>query len=157
MSTFFEKNIDQNKKNWYLFDAKDQVLGRLATDIARVISGKHKANYTPHVDTGDFVVVINADQIKLTGKKWTDKIYITHTGFVGGCRYQSAQDLQKKHPGEIISEAVRGMLPKGILGRQQNTKLKVYSGTEHPHGAQSPKTWSKPKRTIRLAKSTPKK
>ncbi|MEW6056497.1 MAG: 50S ribosomal protein L13 [Bdellovibrionota bacterium] len=148
MSTYFEKNIDQNKKAWYIFDAKDQVVGRLASTIARVLTGKHKPTYTPHVDTGDFVVVVNAEKIALTGKKWSDKTYHDHSGYVSGLKTKTAQEMLDKHPDEILSRAVWGMLNKTKLGRAQLTKLKVYAGTEHPHAAQKPQVWAEPKRTV---------
>lgn len=154
MSTHFEKNIDPNEKSWYIFDAKDQNLGRLATTIARIISGKHKKVYTPHVDTGDFVVVINAEKVALSGKKWTDKLYYDHSGFVSGLKIRTANDVKEGHPEELIQRAVKGMLSRGPLGRTMNTKLKVYAGAEHPHKAQNPKVWSEPVRKVRLKKAS---
>lgn len=151
MSTYFEKNIDQNKKNWYVFDAKDQVVGRLATTIARVLVGKHKPTFTRHVDTGDFVVVVNADKVALTGKKWTDKLYRDHSGYVSGLKTKTATEMLNKHPEEILRRAVWGMLHKSKGGKHQLDKLKIYPGAEHPHSAQGPKAWVEPKRT-RLSK-----
>lgn len=142
MSTYFEKNIDQNNKSWFLFDAKEQVVGRLATQIANVLTGKHKATYSPHVDTGDFVVVVNADKVAFTGKKWDDKMYYDHSGYVGGLKEKTAKNMLELHPEEILRRAVWGMINKTKLGRAQLSKLKIYTGAEHPHKAQSVKTWA---------------
>lgn len=120
-------------------DAQDAILGRLASEVAKIIRGKHKASYTPHVDCGDNVIIINADKIKLTGKKMTDKIYVRHTGYPGGQRFQTPRELLEKHPGRVIEKAVRGMLPKNRLGRRLFTNLFVYADAEHPHSAQQPK------------------
>ena len=128
------------QKEWVVVDAESAVLGRLASEIAKVIRGKHKPGYTPHVDCGDNVIVINADKIKLTGKKWTDKEYISHTGYPGGQRFQTPREAAKINPGLIVERAVKGMLPKNPLGRAMYRKMKVYAGTEHPHVAQQPKT-----------------
>lgn len=153
MSTYFEKNIDQNTKNWYLLDAKGQTLGRLATVAARLLRGKHKASFTEHVDTGDFVVVINAKDVKLTGKKFTDKRYFDHTGFVAGVKINTPKDfLLAGKSEELIERAVWGMIPKCKLGKAQITKLKVYSGAEHPHKAQNPKSWTEPAKKIKSLK-----
>lgn len=127
------------QRDWYVVDAQDQVLGRMATKIAHVLRGKNKPYFAPHADTGDFVVVINADKVRFTGKKETDKTYWRHTGYVGGIKGINPQDQREKHPERIVHAAVRGMLPKGPLGRRQLKKLKIYNGTEHPHGAQQPK------------------
>lgn len=127
------------KKDWYLIDAKDKTLGRLATTIARYLRGKHKPEYTPHSDTGDFIVVINAEKIHVTGNKEHDKLYYHHTGYQGGIKEISFEKLLQKAPEQIIEHAVKGMLPKGPLGRQVFSKLKVYAGAEHPHTAQQPK------------------
>lgn len=151
MSTYFEKNIDQNKKAWFLFDAKDQVLGRLASQVARVLTGKHKPTYTKHIDSGDFAVVVNADKISLTGKKWTDKTYHDHSGYVGGLKTKSAREMMEKHPDELLRRAVWGMLNKTKLGRAQLTKLKIYTTAEHPHKAQKVTPYTEPKRTIARA------
>jgi large subunit ribosomal protein L13 len=145
MTTHFEKNIDQNDKQWFLFDAKGQVLGRLATQIATILVGKHKPNYTPHADTGDFVVVVNAKEIALTGKKWSGKMYYDHSGYVGGLKEKTATELMEKHPEELIKRAVWGMLHKSKQARHQLNKLKVYNEAEHPHSAQNPKSWEAPK------------
>ena len=129
-------------RNWFVVDMNEQVLGRVASEIARVLRGKHKPIYSPSVDTGDFVVVINADKVKLTGSKVADKTYYHHTGFPGGIRSITAEKLLEKRPEDLIKKAVKGMLPKNKLGRQLIKKLKVYSGTDHPHTAQQPKTLS---------------
>ena len=141
MSTQVAKQSEVNR-NWFVVDMDDQVLGRAATEIARILRGKHKPIYTPSVDTGDFVVVVNAEKLKLTGNKMADKKYYHHTGFPGGIRSITAEKLIEKKPEELIMKAVKGMLPKNKLGRQMFKKLKVYSGGEHPHSAQQPKTLS---------------
>jgi large subunit ribosomal protein L13 len=137
MKTQFAKKGEIGRK-WYVVDAKDAVLGRLAAKIATYIRGKNKPIFTPNVDTGDFVVVINADKVRLTGKKLTGKIYYHHSGYIGGIKAQTAKDLLEKKPEEIIEKAVWGMLPKNKLGRTMIKKLKVYRGPEHPHKAQAP-------------------
>jgi len=126
-------------KNWVLVDAGDQVLGRLASNVAKVIRGKHKTNFTPHVDCGDNVIVINADKIRLTGKKWDDKQYISHSGYPGGQKTISPRQLKAKSSTKLIERAVKGMLPKNRLGRKLFNNLHVYEGAEHPHDAQTPK------------------
>lgn len=133
-------NVKQSdiKKTWVIVDAADQTLGRLATEIARVIRGKHKPTFTPHLDTGDNVIVVNAAKIKLTGNKWEDKFYHHHTGYMGGIKQTSAADLMKKDPARIISIAVRGMLPKSKLGNKLNTNLRVYADDKHGHAGQAP-------------------
>lgn len=138
MSTQVAKQSDI-KRNWYVVDLEDKVLGRAATEIARVLRGKHKAIYTPSVDAGDFVVILNADKVKLTGNKMADKMYYRHSGYPGGIRSINAEKLLVKRPEDLIKKAVKGMLPKNKLGRQMFRKLKVYSGSEHPHAAQQPK------------------
>jgi large subunit ribosomal protein L13 len=135
MKTYVAKEQEISKK-WYLVDAKDRVLGRLATQIAMRLRGKHKPIFTPHADTGDFIVVINADKVALTGRKWDKKIYYRHTGYIGGLKEISAKKMLEKKPEDILRFAVRGMLPKNSLGRRQLKKLKIYSGSEHPHQAQ---------------------
>lgn len=125
-------------RKWYVVDLKDQVLGRAATRIADILRGKNKPQFTPHMDTGDFVVVLNAASIKLTGKKGEQKIYYTHSGYPGGVKAIVADDARKKKPEMMVHEAVKGMLPKNILSRRLITKLKVYKGAEHPHAAQMP-------------------
>lgn len=132
-------NKDTVEKNWVLIDAEEQVLGRLASKVAFILRGKHKPDYTPHVDCGDNVVIINAEKIKLSGSKMTDKKYIRHTGFPGGQRITTPQELLKKHPERIIEKAVKGMLPKNRLGRDLYRNLFVYAGEEYPHEAQKPK------------------
>jgi large subunit ribosomal protein L13 len=129
------------ERKWYIIDAEDKVLGRLATEIATILRGKNKPIYTPHVDTGDFVIVINADKVKLTGKKLEQKNYTYHTGYPGGLRQVSYGELMEKNPEKIIELAVKGMLPKNSLGRQMYRKLKVYRGTEHGHEAQKPEVY----------------
>ena len=137
MKTFSAKS-DQIKRQWLLIDADGKTLGRLATEIARRLKGKHKPEYTPHVDTGDYVIVVNADKFRVTGNKREDKIYYHHTGFIGGLKGISLQKLQNSHPERIIEKAVKGMLPRNPLGRAMAKKLKVYAGNEHPHSAQQP-------------------
>lgn len=137
MKTFIAKEQDVERK-WYLIDASDKILGRLATQIAMRLRGKHKPVFTPHADTGDFVVVINAEKIALSGKKWNNKVYYRHTGYMGGLKQITAKKLLEKRPGDILRFAVRGMLPKNRLGRRQLKKLKIYVGMKHPHEAQQP-------------------
>lgn len=127
------------KREWYVVDAENQVVGRLASQIAAVLRGKHKPEFTPHVDTGDFVIVINADRARFTGNKETEKEYFSHTGYPGGVKTTTPAKVRNKKPEFILQNAVKGMLPKGPLGRSMLKKLKVYSGPEHPHGAQVPK------------------
>jgi len=126
-------------KNWVIVDAENQVLGRLTSKIAIILRGKHKTNYTPHVDCGDHVIVINAEKIKMTGKKWADKEYVSYTGYPGGQRFATPTEWLKKNPALIIEHAVRGMLPKTKLGAELFRSLHVYSGSEHPHTGQKPK------------------
>lgn len=135
--TYSAKRSD-NKENWCVIDAEGQVLGRVATQIAARIRGKHNPLYTPHTDTGDWVIVINADKIVLTGNKLKDKRYYRHSGYMGGITEITAGDLLEKRPEELIKKAVRGMLPKNRLGRTLNKKLHVYAGPDHPHAAQKP-------------------
>lgn len=139
MKTYFATN-ETVKRDWVLLDADGKTLGRLATEIARRLRGKHKPEFTPHVDTGDYVVVINADKVRATGNKELDKIYYRHTEYPGGIRATSLGEMRAKHPERIIEKAVKGMLPKGPLGYAQLRKLKVYAGAEHPHAAQQPVT-----------------
>jgi large subunit ribosomal protein L13 len=127
------------QRNWVVIDVKDKVLGRVATTIASVLRGKHKPIFTPHADCGDFVVVINADKVKLTGDKWNIKLYRDHSLFPGGLQTKTAAQLMARHPTDMVKRAVWGMLPKGPLGRQIYKKLKVYAGPVHPHAAQQPK------------------
>ena len=135
--TYSAKDSDFKGK-WYIVDASDAVLGRLATTVAARLRGKHNPLFTPHVDTGDFVIVINAEKIRLTGKKWVQKLYHRHTGYIGGLKTTSARELLEKRPEELVRRAVKGMLPKNKLGSQLYTKLKVYKGSDHPHQAQVP-------------------
>lgn len=139
MKTFSAKKEDINPK-WYIIDANGEILGRLASKIATIIRGKYKPTFTPHVDTGDYVIVINAQKVRLTGKKLKDKIYYHHTGFPGGIRQISAEKLLQKKPTEVLKKAIKGMLPKNSLGRQILKKAKIYASTDHPHSAQQPKT-----------------
>ena len=139
MSSFIAKPAEIERK-WYVVDAEGKTLGRLATEVAMVLRGKNKPIYTPHVDCGDYVIVINAEKVVVTGKKRTNKIYKKHTGYPGGLREITFEKLQQKKPEEIIRHAVKGMLPDGKLGRQMFKKLKVYAGAEHPHTAQKPET-----------------
>jgi len=126
------------ERNWLVVDATGQTLGRLATQIATTLRGKTKPEYTPHVDTGDFVVVVNAEKISVTGKKRTDKLYYRHSGYPGGIKERTLEEMLRRRPEEVIRHAVKGMLPRTRLGRKQLTKLKVYAGPEHPHVAQKP-------------------
>lgn len=137
MKTYFANNETVEHK-WYLVDASDQVLGRLACQVAKYLKGKHKPAYTPNVDTGDYIVVINAARIKVTGKKEQEKVYYRHSGYPGGIKETNFASLQAKDPRQVIELAVKGMLPKNPLGREMLRKLKVYPGAEHPHTAQQP-------------------
>ncbi|MBR5784348.1 MAG: 50S ribosomal protein L13 [Bacteroidales bacterium] len=143
MNSLSYKTVSANaqtvKKEWILIDAENQTLGRLATRVANVLRGKTKPSYTPHVDCGDNVIIINAEKIVLTGKKMTDKVYVRHTGYPGGQRFTTPQQLLNSHPIRIVEHAVRGMLPKNKLGDALYRNLKVYAGAEHPHQAQNPK------------------
>ncbi len=127
------------QKDWYVVDAEGQRLGRLATQVARILRGKDKPTYTPHLDTGDFVIIINADKIDVTGRKGSQKLYRRHSGRPGGMKVETFDQLQARIPERIVEQAIKGMLPKNRLGRQLFTRLKVYAGTEHPHQAQQPK------------------
>jgi large subunit ribosomal protein L13 len=138
MKTYIAK-AESVSQDWFIVDAAGKTLGRLSAEIASRLRGKHKPEFTPHVDTGDYIVVINAAQVRVTGRKATDKIYYSHTGFVGGIKSISFQKLIEKAPERTIETAVKGMLPKGPLGRAMFKKLKVYAGNEHPHAAQQPK------------------
>jgi large subunit ribosomal protein L13 len=137
--TYSAKDADFEGK-WYVVDASGAVLGRLASAVAARLRGKHNPLFTPHVDTGDFIIVINADKIKLTGRKWVQKLYHRHTGYIGGLKTASAKELLEKRPEELIRRAVKGMLPKNKLGSRLFTKLKVYAGGDHPHQAQQPES-----------------
>ena len=138
MKTFSAK-AHEVRRDWYVVDAADKTLGRLASEIARRLRGKHKPVYTPHVDTGDYVVVVNADKIRVTGRKASDKMYHHHTGYIGNLKSISFEKLQAKAPGRVLELAVKGMLPKNPLGRAMYRKLKIYAGPEHQHAAQQPK------------------
>jgi large subunit ribosomal protein L13 len=131
-------NSENRERKWLVVDAEGQTLGRLATQIADALRGKRKVEYTPHVDTGDFVVVINAEKISVTGKKRTDKRYYRHSGYPGGIKSRTLEEMLDRRPEEVIRKAVKGMLPRNRLARKQITKLKVYAGPEHPHAAQTP-------------------
>ena len=137
MKTFIAKPAEV-KRDWFVLDATGQVLGRLATEVARRLRGKHKPEYTPHTDTGDYIVVVNAEKIKVTGRKTTDKMYYRHTGYPGGIKETSFEKMIEKTPAKVIEIAVKGMLPRGPLGREMFRKLKVYAGPEHKHTAQQP-------------------
>lgn len=143
MNTLSYKTISANDatvdKNWVVVDAQSQILGRFASEVAKMLRGKHKPNFTPHVDCGDNVIVINAEKIRLTGKKWNEKVYVRHTGYPGGQRIATPKILMEKAPRTLVEKAVKGMLPKNRLGRKMYTNLYVYAGPEHPHSAQQPK------------------
>ncbi len=143
MGTYVAKaaDIDASNKKWYLIDAKGKTLGRLSTEVAKILMGKNKPEYTPNLDMGDFVIVINADQVVLTGKKVNEKLYRHHTGYPGGLKEVAYKDMVVRHPTLPVEEAVRGMLPKNALGRQMFRKLKVYAGAEHEHQAQKPEVY----------------
>ena len=136
------------QRQWHVIDAEDMVLGRVATEAARLLQGKHKAVYTPYIDTGDHVVVVNAAKIRLTGRKEEQKVYRYHSGYEGGLREERAKDVRQKNPVRLVEEAVRGMLPKTKLGEAMWRKLKVYAGAEHPHAAQKPQAVKSPKREV---------
>ncbi|CRZ35222.1 MAG: 50S ribosomal protein L13 [Thermoanaerobacteraceae bacterium] len=137
MKTFMGSPASIEKK-WYVIDASGHTLGRLASEIAKILRGKNKPNYTPYIDSGDYVIVVNADKIKVTGKKMQQKIYFSHSGHIGGVKETRLADMMAKKPTEVITLAVKGMLPKGPLGRAMIKKLHVYAGPEHPHAAQKP-------------------
>ena len=138
MKTFSPKPADIDRQ-WYVVDAQDQILGRLATQIAHRLRGKHKPEFAPHMDNGDFIVVVNCEKIRVTGNKLQDKFYYRHSGWVGGLKEVSLEKMLAEKPEEVIRKAVRGMLPKNRLGRAMLKKLKIYAGAEHPHAAQAPK------------------
>ena len=139
-TTLLTKEAADAQRGWYVVDLEGQVLGRAATKIASVLRGKHKPTFTPHVDCGDFVIVLNADKVKMTGNKWAAKNYYRHSLYPGGLKTTSAEKMRDTHPDRIIREAVWGMLPKGRLGRKILKKLKIYGGSEHNHAAQNPQT-----------------
>jgi large subunit ribosomal protein L13 len=137
MKTFSAKEATV-RRDWFVVDATNKVLGRFASEIAKRLRGKHKAEYTPHVDTGDYIVIINAEKIRVTGKKKKDKVYYRHTGYPGGLKTTNFNDLQNRFPERVLEIAIKGMLPRNPLGREMFRKLKIYSGMEHPHAAQQP-------------------
>lgn len=141
MRTTYMAKASEVERKWFIVDAAGQTLGRLASEVATILRGKHKPIYTPHVDTGDHVIIVNADQIELTGKKLTDKIYYRHTGYVGGIKQRTALEMRTERPEKMLELAIKGMLPKNRLGRQMFKKLHVYRGSEHPHQAQQPETY----------------
>lgn len=137
MTTFMQKKAEVERK-WYVIDANDIALGHVATKAAHILRGKHKVTYTPHVDCGDYVIIVNASKVKLTGNKLNDKLYYNHSGYTGGLRVRNAKTMRENYPEEMIERAVKGMLPKGRLGRAMYKKLFVYAGPEHKHQAQMP-------------------
>jgi large subunit ribosomal protein L13 len=137
----FTAKKEEIERDWYVIDAEGQTLGRLASRIAPILRGKHKATYTPHLDCGDYVVVLNADKVRVTGRKLDQKMYYRHSGYPGGLKAISLRDQLDRHPDRVLHQAVRGMLPKNRLGRQMIKKLKIYAGGSHPHDAQQPKPW----------------
>ncbi|MBM7717110.1 50S ribosomal protein L13 [Siminovitchia sp. FSL H7-0308] len=141
MRTTYMAKAGEIDRKWYVVDAEGKTLGRLASEVASILRGKHKPTYTPHIDTGDHVIIVNAEKIELTGNKWSDKIYYRHTGFLGGIKQRTAQEMKEKQPQKMLELAIKGMLPKGPLGRQMYRKLHVYAGPEHPHHAQQPQTY----------------
>lgn len=142
MKTYSAKPLEVERK-WYLIDAEGKTLGRLATLVANILRGKHKPQYTPHIDTGDFVIIVNAEKIQVSGKKETDKKYYRHTGYPGGLKVTNFQELMTKNPVAAVERAIKGMLPHNTLGQEQFNKLKVYAGSEHPHEAQKPVLYDK--------------
>ena len=141
MKSYIAKPAEVERK-WYVIDAEDKTLGKIASEVASILRGKKKPIYTPHVDTGDYVIVINAEKVRVTGKKEEQKIYKSHSGYPGGLKETTLRELRAKKPEEIIRHAVKGMMPKGKLGRQMFKKLKVYAGPVHPHTAQNPEEWT---------------
>ena len=141
MKSYIAKPAEVERK-WYVINAEDKTLGKIAAEVASILRGKKKPIYTPHVDTGDYVIVINAEKVRVTGKKEEQKIYKSHSGYPGGLKETTLRELRAKKPEEIIRHAVKGMMPKGKLGRQMFKKLKVYAGPEHPHTAQNPEEWT---------------
>ena len=141
MKSYIAKPAEVERK-WYVIDAEDKTLGKIAAEVASILRGKKKPIYTPHVDSGDYVIVINAEKVRVTGKKEEQKIYKSHSGYPGGLKETTLRELRAKKPEEIIRHAVKGMMPKGKLGRQMFKKLKVYAGPEHPHTAQNPEEWT---------------
>ncbi|MGB7530800.1 MAG: 50S ribosomal protein L13 [Bacilli bacterium] len=140
MSKTFMAKAQNIERKWYLVDATDMVLGRLSTEVARILRGKHKPAYTPHVDCGDYVIIVNAEKVALTGNKLQDKVYYRHSGYPGGLRQRTAKEILATQPVKVLEKAIRGMLPKSKLGAAMYRKLYVYAGPEHPHQAQKPET-----------------
>ncbi len=138
MKTTYMQRKEDVKRNWYVIDAEDVILGRLATQAAHILRGKNKVTFTPHVDGGDYVIIINASKINLTGNKLDQKVYYNHSGYPGGLRKRTAREMKDRYPVEMVERSIKGMLPKGRLGRQMYRKLFVYEGNEHPHTAQQP-------------------
>ena len=143
MKNSYMQKKEEVVRNWYVIDAEGKNLGRIATEAATILRGKHKPTFTPHVDCGDFVIIVNASKVNLTGNKLDDKIYYNHSGYTGGLRERTAREMRDNYPVEMIERAVKGMLPKGRLGRQMYKKLFVYAESEHPHMAQKPVEWTR--------------
>jgi len=143
MKNSYMQKKEEVVRSWYVIDAADKNLGRIATEAATILRGKHKPTFTPHIDCGDFVIIVNASKVNLTGNKLDDKIYYNHSGYTGGLRERTAREMKEKYPVEMLERAVKGMLPKGRLGRQMYKKLFVYAESEHPHMAQKPVEWAK--------------
>ena len=143
MKNSYMQKKEEVARNWYVIDASGKNLGRIATEAATLLRGKHKPTFTPHVDCGDFVIIVNASEVNLTGNKLDGKIYYNHSGYTGGLRKRTAREMKEKYPVEMVERAVKGMLPKGRLGRQMYKKLFVYAESEHPHMAQKPSEWSR--------------
>ena len=141
MRTTYMAKASEIDRKWFVVDAEGKTLGRLSSEVAAILRGKHKPTYTPHVDTGDHVIIINAEKIELTGKKLTDKIYYRHTGHVGGIKSRTALEMRTNYPEKMLELSIKGMPPKGSLGNQMYKKLHVYAGSEHPHAAQKPETY----------------
>ena len=138
MRKTYSAKAEEIERTWYVVDAEGKTLGRLATEVARILRGKHKPIYTPHVDTGDFVIIVNAEKIRVTGKRLDQKMYYRHSGYMGGLKETSLRTMLDKHPERVLQLAVKGMMPKNRLGREMYKKLKVYAAPDHPHGAQKP-------------------
>lgn len=145
MRTTFMQTNESVERKWYVVDATELVLGRMATDVAVVLKGKHKPTFTPHIDGGDYVIIVNAEKVTLTGNKWADKKYYRHSGYAGGLKTRTANEMLEKQPQKIVEKAVRGMLPKGKLGDDMYRRLYVYVGPNHPHAAQKPESLPKVK------------
>ena len=145
MRTTFMQTNESVERKWYVVDAQDLVLGRMASDVAVVLKGKHKPTFTPHIDGGDYVIVVNAEKVALTGKKWSDKLYYRHSGYCGGLKVRTATEMLEKQPQKIVEKAIRGMLPKGKLGDDMYRRLYVYVGPNHPHQAQQPESFPRVK------------